>query len=66
MFDSATSTLEYRPTFGRRAPHTPSARDGFYAPGWGRGVDSITAELRRRILITKTGARPAVAPPQAR
>jgi hypothetical protein len=52
MFDTATSTLEYRPAFGRRvAP--PSARDAIAGGDRARSVDAITAELRQRVLAVR-------------
>jgi len=55
MFDSATSTLDHRPEFGRRAPVAPLwATDDEQRGG---RVDAITAELRQRILAARRLAR---------
>jgi hypothetical protein len=64
MFDSATSTLEYRPEFGRRAPATRVwATDNDTRGG---RVDAITAELRQRILAAHQPARHPTEPWPAR
>jgi hypothetical protein len=67
MFESATSTLEYRPAFGRRVPAAAPARDTFWVSDLPRrSVDSITAELRQRILQASARPRPAFARSLAR
>ena len=62
MYDSATSTLEYRPPFGRPDVPLHPCRDGIpdEAPN---GVDAIAAELRLRILSARSILR---APPPCR
>ncbi len=52
MFDTATSTLEYRPAFGRRVV-PPSAREAGLGGDDVRSVDAITAELRQRVLAAR-------------
>jgi hypothetical protein len=56
MFDTATSTIEYRPSFGRRTPAGMPARQAGEDSERCGSVDAFTAALRQRILA----ARPLV------